>query len=184
MSDACKSRDAIHASGSDASQGHGRSSRRRLPIGPGTDAAPRTAGVASNSRVTADAGPTRDLADDDLHELLVAFYETVEKDELLAPYFAPVDMREHMPRIVDFWSTILFQTGRYTGNAFRPHAAMPGLTGEHIAHWLAVLDATIDARFAGPAAEYMKDMGHRIAYSMQLRLGIPPFEPFRATTEA
>ena len=125
------------------------------------------------------AGQRRDLAEQDLHELLVAFYDTVEREALLAPYFAPVDMAAHMPRIVDFWSTIIFQTNRYSGNAFAPHARMEGLTGEHFARWLAVLERTVDERFEGPAAHRMKEMGHRIAYSMQVRLGIPPFEPLR-----
>lgn len=134
--------------------------------------------VAPEDRVTAaapreaPAGARADLQDEDLHDLLVEFYERVAQDERLAPYFAGVDMRAHIPRIADFWSTLLFHTRRYADNAFRPHAAMPGLTSEHFARWLAVLEATVDARFAGPAAERMKALGHRIAHSMQLRLGI------------
>lgn len=122
----------------------------------------------------------RDIGDADLHDTLVAFYSAVGRDPLLAPYFATVDMREHMPRIVAFWSTLLFQTHRYTGNAFRPHLMMPGLTGEHFGRWVATLEATVDARFTGTTATQMKDLGHRIAYSMQLRLGLMPFEPYRA----
>ena len=122
----------------------------------------------------------RELCDEDLHDLLVDFYATVARSPLLAPYFAPVDMLAHMPRITDFWSTLLFHTGRYSGNAFRPHLAMPGLTAQHFAHWVAVLEATVDARFAGAAAEQMKALAHRIAYSMQLRLGIEPFAGWRA----
>ena len=86
-----------------------------------------------------------DLRDEDLHELLVTFYATVERDALLAPYFAPVDMQEHIPRIADFWSTMLFHSGRYSGNAFRPHLEMPGLTAEHFAHWLGTLEQVVDA---------------------------------------
>ena len=130
--------------------------------------------------VSATSGSHPDLREDDLHDLLVAFYDTVGADPLLAPYFAAIDMQEHIPRIADFWSTLVFGTRRYGGNAFRPHAMMPGLTGPHFARWLDTLEATIDARFAGPAAEQMKALGHRIAYSMQLRLGIPPFEELRA----
>jgi hemoglobin len=89
-------------------------------------------------------------------------------------------MTAHVPRIADFWSTLLFHSGRYQGNAFRPHADMPGLTGEHFARWVATLEATVDARHAGAAAERMKALGHRVAYSMQLRLGIAPFAPWRA----
>ena len=175
MSDVCKSRGATHAAASDSTQGSGRPGRRPLPVRAIPVDREKASRPGDASRI---AAPSRDLADDDLHDLLVAFYDSVALDPLLAPYFAPVDMREHMPRIVAFWSTIVFQTGRYAGNAFRPHAAMPGLTGEHFAHWLAVLEATIDTRFVGPIAEHMKNMAHRIAYSMQLRLGIAPFEPY------
>ena len=124
-----------------------------------------------------------DVRDEDLNALLVAFYDTVERDALLAPYFAPVDMMAHMPRIVDFWSTLLFHTGRYSGNAFRPHMAMEGLTPEHFRRWVGVLEHTVDAHHEGPKAQQMKELGHRIAYSMQLRLGLQPFVPFRSATD-
>jgi hemoglobin len=118
--------------------------------------------------------PARDLEDPDLHPLLEAFYATITRDPLLGPYFIDLDMREHMPRIVAFWSTILFHTGRYSDNAFRPHLAMPGLTAAHFTRWVAMLEQTLNDRFAGPTAERMKDYAQRIAVSMQLRLGITP----------
>lgn len=139
----------------------------RLPIVPG-DAAP----ARDTSRPSAPDHP--DLRDEDIEAVLVAFYDAVAVDALLAPYFARIDMREHIPRIADFWSTLIFHSARYTGNAFRPHLEMPGLTAEHFARWLATLERTVDARHAGPNAEMMKALGHRIAYSMQLRLGIAP----------
>jgi hemoglobin len=123
----------------------------------------------------------RDIRDDDLNDVLTEFYAIIGADPLLARYFAEVDMLEHMPKIVAFWSTLLFRTRSYTGNAFRPHMAMPGLTGAHFARWVGTLESVVDARFAGPSASLMKELAHRIAYSMQLRLGISPFEPFRAT---
>jgi hemoglobin len=122
----------------------------------------------------------RDLRDEDLTEILTSFYATLEDDPLLASYFAPVDMREHIPRIVGFWSTLLFGTKRYSDNAFAPHLRLEGLTGPHFARWVATLEKTIDERFEGPYAERMKEIAHRIAYSMQLRLGISPFAPYRA----
>jgi hemoglobin len=146
-----------------------------LPIVPPPD--------APGARASAPAAPPAalpELRDEDLHGVLVAFYDVVERDPLLAPYFAGVDMDAHMPRIVDFWSTMLFHTGRYAGNAFRPHLEMPGLTGAHFARWVAALEATVDARHAGAAAERMKELAHRVAYGMQLRLGLEPFAPFGA----
>ncbi|HEU4629989.1 MAG TPA: group III truncated hemoglobin [Gemmatimonadaceae bacterium] len=149
-----------------------------LPIVHRTDAPDAPDALDGVGAPDTDAPP--ELRDEDLYDLLVAFYDTVGRDELLAPYFAPVDMRAHMPRITDFWSTLLFHTGRYAGNAFRPHQAMPGLTARHFARWVGVLEATVDARFVGEAAERMKALGHRIAYSMQLRLGLEPFAAYVA----
>ena len=145
---------------------------RKLPIVSWPNAAPPTAGVLPS--VDADRLTTTrlDLQDNDLGDLLVSFYAAMADDPLLAPYFASLDMSTHMPRIVAFWSTILFHTGRYSGNAFRPHLSMPGLAAQHFAHWVATLEHTLDGRFAGPNVERMKDLAHRVAYSMQLRLGI------------
>ncbi len=116
----------------------------------------------------------RDVEDEDLFELLETFYSELDRDPLVGPYFVPVDMREHLPRIADFWSTMIFSTRRYSGNAFRPHALLEGLTSEHFARWLATFEDVIDRRYVGPRAQEMKTTAHRIAYSMQLRLGIPP----------
>lgn len=118
--------------------------------------------------------PAPDLEDGDLHALLEAFYATITRDPLLGPYFIDLDMRAHMPRIVAFWSTILFHTGRYSDNAFRPHLAMPGLTAAHFTRWVAMLEQTVNERFAGSTAERMKVSALRIAVSMQIRLRITP----------
>jgi hemoglobin len=125
----------------------------------------------------------RDLRAGDLHETLVAFYALVEAEPFLAPYFEAIDMTAHMPRIESFWATLLFHTGSYSGSAFQPHLVMPGLTSQHFERWVATLEATLDARFVGPRTEQMKALAHRIAYSMQLRLGIEPFAPLRVVNE-
>ncbi len=145
---------------------------RKLPIIPLSDAPPLTTGALAGvdaGRLTAER---LDLQDNDLGDLLVSFYAAIADDPLLAPYFASLDMSTHMPRIVAFWSTMLFHTARYSGNAFRPHLSMPGLTVHHFGRWVAALEHTLDARFAGPSVERMKDLAHRVAHSMQLRLGI------------
>ena len=134
-----------------------------------TDAAGRWS-PAPPSDLLVDPRPDVDGAS--LVPLLTAFYDVVGRDPLLGPYFARIDMAAHVPRIADFWSTLLFHSGRYQGNAFRPHAAMPGLEGAHFDRWVTFLDDVVDARYAGPAAERMKALGRRIAGSMRLRLGL------------
>ena len=89
--------------------------RAALPI---VEGLPANQGGQGTGRAASSGAPPRDVEEGDLHELLTAFYDTVELEPLLAPYFAVVDMDAHMPRIVDFWSTMLFHTGRYSGSAF------------------------------------------------------------------
>jgi len=124
----------------------------------------------------------RDIRDEDLHDTLTAFYAIIAVDPLLLRYFEKIDMAVHMPRIVAFWSTLLFHTRAYSGNAFRPHLEMPGLSGEHFQFWVSSLERVVDARFDGPSATMMKELAHRIAYGMQVRLGIQPFESFRPSS--
>lgn len=146
----------------------------KLPIIPPQDTRPRVDAAPAVFAAGLPSGERADLGDENLHDVLVAFYAAVADDPLLAPYFAALDMGAHMPRIVAFWSTMLFRTGRYSGNAFRPHQSMPGLTAQHFSHWVATLEHTADARFAGENTDRMKDLAHRIANSMQLRFGITP----------
>lgn len=119
-----------------------------------------------------------DIEPSDLTPILEQFYDILTADPLLAEYFTDLDMSRHMPRIAAFWSTILFGTGEYHGNAFAPHMQMPGLTAERFERWVATLERVLDERFAGEKTERMKTAAHRIAYSMQLRLGIQPFAPY------
>jgi hemoglobin len=142
---------------------------RTLPV-----TAAESAGGAGALRPVRRDPARPDLTEADLPALLAAFYDAAEREPLLAGYFAPLDMAAHLPVIADFWATILFHAGRYQRNAFRPHLALQGLGAPHFARWLAVLDATVDARHAGPAAEAMKAAGRRIAGAMQGRLGIAP----------
>jgi hemoglobin len=137
---------------------------------------PISTSTSERSATAAAPGALPDVDDDALIPLLTAFYAAVERDDVLRPHFAGLDMATHIPRIADFWSTVLLLSRRYQGNAFRPHLEMPGLSAEHFKRWLATLEAAVDARHAGPLAEQMKALAHRIAYSMQLRLGITPDE--------
>jgi hemoglobin len=128
--------------------------------------------------MTDSPSPSVDLQEGDLHEVLVTFYARLGEDDLLSSFFEQLDMAEHIPRIEAFWSTIVFGSRRYSDNAFAPHQRLDGLTADHFVRWVGTLESVLDVRFRGPATERMKAAAHRIAYSMQLRLGIPPFRSY------
>jgi hemoglobin len=117
--------------------------------------------------------PTSDLeTDDDVRVVVEAFYRDMEADPVLGRYFAGLDWERHLPRMVSFWSSVVFQTGAYRGRPFDPHARMPGLERAHFARWVARFQQVVDAHFAGEAAERMKGKAEQIAGVFQMKLGL------------
>jgi hemoglobin len=115
----------------------------------------------------------RDLqTTDDVRTVVHAFYGDMEADPVLGRYFAGLDWAAHLPKMVHFWSSIVFATGEYRGRPFDPHARMPGLRREHFAHWVARFQRTVDAHFAGENAERMKARAEQIAGVFQVKLGL------------
>jgi hemoglobin len=110
--------------------------------------------------------------DDDIRILVHTFYGKVQDDKRLGYIFnefAEVDWEHHLPNMVDFWSNLLFQTGRYKGRPFRQHLPLP-IQKEDFHRWLNLFTETVDCCFQGDRAEYAKEMAVRIASSFAVRL--------------
>ncbi|MEX2572836.1 MAG: group III truncated hemoglobin [Balneolaceae bacterium] len=107
-----------------------------------------------------------DIQDDkDIKTLVHAFYGKVRKDERLGHIFtevASVDWDQHLPRMIDFWSNLLFQTGRYQGRPFRKHLPLP-VKRDDFSRWLSLFYETVDEYFAGEKADHAKEMAAKIA---------------------
>lgn len=88
----------------------------------------------------------------DIETLVDLFYTAVLEDEVLRPFFAPIDFDHHKPRMVHFWSFVLLDEPGYTTNIFDKHAHMP-LTAEAMQHWLSLFESTVRAHFSGPNAD-------------------------------
>lgn len=122
-----------------------------------------------------------DLVDrTDVEALLRRFYGRVLADELLAEPFAGVraiGLDAHIPKMCDFWETVLFRAGSYRGSALNAHRGVhrrTPLSADHFARWLSVWHRTVDEMYRGPAAERAKVQAARIAGAMHRRLtGIP-----------
>ena len=117
--------------------------------------------------------PTHDIeTEDDVAAVVGAFYAGIEADPLLGRFFAGLDWEAHLPTMVRFWSSVVFQTGAYRGRPFDPHARMPGLTRAHFARWVERFHATVRDRFAGPRADAMCARAEQIAGVFQVKLGL------------
>lgn len=113
---------------------------------------------------------------DDIADLVRGFYGTAFEDPLLGPVFtdvAEMDLDAHMPIMCDFWETILLGGDSYHRNAFRPHVELDRkmkLEMGHFSRWLELWSQTIDARFAGPTADFAKQRARQMGTSMYTRL--------------
>jgi hemoglobin len=110
----------------------------------------------------------------DVRTLVDSFYERVNRDDLLAPVFndfAHVDWAAHLPKMYQFWESMLFGVGTYEGAPFPKHAVLP-VRKEHFARWLALFVETVNAHFSGPKAEEAKGRAASIADTFAQRMGL------------
>lgn len=86
--------------------------------------------------------------EDEVTALVHAFYARVREDEALGPIFnAHVEnWDEHLAKLVDFWSSILRRTGRFSGAPMPRHAALQGLNAALFQRWLALFGQICDAQ--------------------------------------
>ena len=125
----------------------------------------------------ADAETRRDIGTrSDCEELVRAFYGRALADPIIGFLFtdvAKLDLEEHVPRITNFWETILLGARSYGGGAFRPHIELNlkvPLTRGHFDRWLHLWTMTVDELFAGERAELAKSHAIRVAAAFESRL--------------
>jgi hemoglobin len=111
-------------------------------------------------------------ADEDVVQLVDAFYARVQADDLLGPIFnevARVDWDAHLPKMYAFWQSVLFGKAGFRGNPLMVHKALSRLTPltEHeFERWLSLFHATVDERFEGATADEAKRRSVMIATTM------------------
>jgi len=109
---------------------------------------------------------------EDIKILVDAFYDKVNKDTLLSPVFndfAGVHWETHLPKMYDFWSSVLFGDMSYKGNPFLKHIPLP-VDKTHFGRWLALFIETVDENFEGEKAVEVKERAASIAGLFQHKL--------------
>ena len=106
-------------------------------------------------------------------ELMVdSFYAKVNQDPLLSYVFndfAEVDWQSHLPKMYQFWSTLIFGVQSYKGNPFAAHVPLP-VDKTHFERWLCLFEENMDELFAGEVAEHTKLRAKSIAYVFSSKL--------------
>ena len=112
----------------------------------------------------------------DLEDLMKAFYSKALVDESIGHYFTQVvhlDLEKHIPRITDFWETVVFDAGKYQGNTMKVHEELhekSAFQSAHFTRWIDLFKATVDECFEGENAEKIKSRAISIATVMNIKM--------------
>jgi hemoglobin len=128
----------------------------------------------------------------DIEKLVNAFYERVRDDAELGPIFdevAQVNWSTHLPKMYDFWETVLFGAGTFRGNPIAAHARLVPLTDMGRAkfeHWLILFRSTVNSLFAGEKAGHIQRAAEdmvNVIFSKINGVPDPRFDPANLTDE-
>lgn len=113
---------------------------------------------------------------EDLYLLVDEFYKKLLSDPSISYIFTDVvkiNLEEHLPILVTFWSQSLFNTGGYYNNLTQMHldiSKKEHLTPELFNIWLHHFNSSVDENFKGTNAEKIKTQALSIATILQIKI--------------
>lgn len=111
------------------------------------------------------------ITEDQIDQLIPAFYSRVREDAVLGPIFngAVADWPSHLEKLQAFWSSVMLTSGRYKGQPMAAHVRHEGaMTRENFDRWLALWSQVTEEMLAPEVATEMQEKASRIAESLQL----------------
>ncbi|WP_245253692.1 group III truncated hemoglobin [Paraburkholderia sp. LEh10] len=109
--------------------------------------------------------------EDNIRELVYAFYDRVRADALLGPAFEQKlagRWDEHLPKMCVFWGSLVLGAKQYRGNVQQAHMPLAGIEPRHFSRWLFLFLDTVESRYEPAAAVRFMEPALRIAQSLQL----------------
>ena len=112
---------------------------------------------------------------EDIILIVNTFYQNLQEEPELNRLFndvVQIDWEFHLPKMYDFWETILFHKAVYKGNPMKVHVDLnqkSKLEKEHFNNWLHIFRTTVDSLFKGEVADLAKTRALSVATSIQLK---------------
>ena len=116
------------------------------------------------------------LNTNDLYILVDEFYKKLLADQSISYIFTDIvkiNLEEHLPILVTFWSQSIFNTGGYFNNLTQIHLDISEkeyLTPALFSIWLNHFNASVDENFIGSNSEKIKTQALSIATVMQIKI--------------
>ena len=105
----------------------------------------------------------------DIMVMVNTFYDIVRKDKRLGFLFddtAKVNWKTHLPKMYDFWESVLFDKAILNGDPMGAHIKLNNietLKSEDFDTWLVLFKENIDKQFNGIVTEKAKQRAESIA---------------------
>ncbi|MGB5982294.1 MAG: group III truncated hemoglobin [Nonlabens sp.] len=115
----------------------------------------------------------------DIELLVNSFYDKVRDDDMIGHIFtevAAVSWIEHLPKMYQFWETLLLDRIGYKGSPVAEHVKLSRKTSmeqKHFDRWLQLWKTTVDELFNGPIAEEAKKRADYMAMLMRYKIDAP-----------
>ncbi|UTW61600.1 group III truncated hemoglobin [bacterium SCSIO 12741] len=113
---------------------------------------------------------------EDIELLVDTFYQKVIKDPVIGYLFnevVPLNWELHIPKMYDFWESVLLDSQNYRGNPMKAHLDLhvkEALKKEHFDQWLVLFDQTLKELFSGPKADLALVRAQSIATVIQAKI--------------
>lgn len=114
----------------------------------------------------------------DIEFLVNKFYDKVKQDTLIGFFFlevASLNFNTHLPKMYDFWESILFKKGIYNGNPMLSHIILhqkEKIKNIHIERWLLIWEETLNSCYSGKNAQEALQRAQQIASLIKYKLSI------------
>jgi hemoglobin len=127
--------------------------------------------------MTADLKKFNQVTEENIKVLVDEFYAEIKKDQTLGPIFNREigdGWASHMPRMYDFWSSVMLKSGRYHGRPVPVHMKIEGLSKERFIHWLKMFHRKAHELYEEEIANIYVEKSNMIAQSLQFAIGLTP----------
>ena len=116
--------------------------------------------------------PPTPAQEHEIATLVERFYDRAREDPALGPIFNArvASWDAHLATMRDFWSSVVYRTGRYAGRPLETHNAIDELRPEHFPLWLGLWSDVVDEVIAPDRRLPFKESARRMADSMAPRL--------------
>jgi hemoglobin len=103
---------------------------------------------------------------DDVTRLIRRFYDRLLLDEQVKHIFEPLNLDEHLPKVIHFWCFVLLDEEGYRTNVFEKHLPLPLKPG-HFDVWLAHFTSSVDELFKGEIADMAKQRATVLVFTFK-----------------